>query len=464
MKTLLFLAFSLFPLFSLADEEVRWHETSAGVVHIRTLHEEEGLWMVDHFRLDPGKLQEKVSHRSFSSEARARNRFDQLTEGYLSGSPRMARSVDTEVAGEVLWRSTEKWSWAWEERYAQWLSTMNGKFFLDNKIGTDCADVAYGFRWIFSRINGLPAVNRLSGSGQLFTNESMRAEWKKLPTSSDWRKDKRFLAALEYFLDNTYTHSLMKDVYPVRIDASTLLVGTIFMHLYPTGSGHAEQIYRVDDPSQPAPIRVLASTVPQAVREISEYGIQDWGSLPTRSTAGIMRFRWPDYRNGKWMIVPETEMSDYSLQQYDPSFAAGYGNFVRALLKRHLPAWAPSPGGALGESVATLMNRLRVRVAIVQDGYAACSRSPCKEGSSSWEEWSTPSRDAAILRLVQETMALYSAPDCDATCRNMLEEAKPVALTAINSRPYTLIDAIDVWQKGKYVSDPNKSIAKRWGR
>jgi hypothetical protein len=97
------------------------------------------------------------------------------------------------------------------------------EFFYKNKVATDCADVAIAARWIFARIHKMPAAQTLAEPNVLFSNESFRNAWSDLPTHEDWTQDQLFRVALDYVLDNTYTHTLWKDSCSIHISQPTFL-------------------------------------------------------------------------------------------------------------------------------------------------------------------------------------------------------------------------------------------------
>ena len=106
--------------------------------------------------------------------------------------PRMASPVAGNGARSI-WATAQEWNQDWENRYSQWVQNNRDPAFLSNhQIRTDCADVAIAYRWIFARINGLPAANTLAGTGRLITNESMNPAWTGLSTNQDWTRDQLF--------------------------------------------------------------------------------------------------------------------------------------------------------------------------------------------------------------------------------------------------------------------------------
>lgn len=462
---LLFVLF-LIPSFSHAAEQVRWKQSRGGGISFWVMHSEEGVTYLERFEQARGGLQRRKESHAFASAAPARKAFQALSAGYHTGLPLgpAKRFPITEAPGESVWTAQNSWTADWESRFSDWVrDEVDSHFFEKYHVATDCADVPISLRWIFARINSLPAADQLTGTGVLFTNESMLEEWKSLPSGGNWFEDQRFLAALNYVLNNTFTHTLMKDLYPTEITPAGLRSGTILLHLYSEETGHTEFV-RLTGASQPGAITMLASDVPRVVRELHEYGIQDWGYPPQVGHDGFLHFRWPEKASdGRWQLLAPEKMPFYSLEQYDPHFSDGSANFTDAVIRRAVPDFVSDPATALHARVGELLQRLRQRVKVVEDGFAYCSANGCPEGSPAWETWSTPSRDAALLRLNLVVWGLYQQDNCDWYCKRQLDDLRETELTRIATRPYTLADALSAWLHKKFVSDPNQPIPARWG-
>ena len=69
--------------------------------------------------------------------------------------------------------------------------------------------------------------------------------WDKLPQDADWKKDERFKAALRYLFDNTFTHTVVADLYPTFINPQYVRPGSMFM-IIRTTSGHTQTLQKVD--------------------------------------------------------------------------------------------------------------------------------------------------------------------------------------------------------------------------
>jgi hypothetical protein len=443
-------------------ETTRWQQSRDGSSSAWIMHAQEGRIYLDHLELAKGKLQELVERKSYDTRALAEREFDRLTAGYAGKSPAIQSGEVTELTGDQIWATTNEWSTDWENKYSAWVRDSVDTHFMETYgIATDCAEVAVSLRWIFARINGLPAANHLMGTGELFGNESMRAQWSALPTGPDWSTDARFRAALDYVLTHIFTHTIMTDFYPVGINSVSVAPGTAMLHLYSAESGHTEMFHWVGN-GRPNAIEMFASTVPRAVRELPDYGIQDWGHPPTDGLEGIFRFRWPVSVNGKRDLLASASMPWYSLEQYDPHFSDGFNTFTDAVIKKAVPNFNFDAKLALRAQTADLTQKLLARVKIVQDGYDVCSKIRCMEGTPEWEAWSTPSRDAAAARMIAAAEMIYSDHQCNSACRRELDSHRNDKLLSLGGS-YTLGNALQAWDNQQYSSDPNDSLNARWG-
>jgi len=366
----------------------------------------------------------------------------------------------------VLWKATQEWSLEWENQYALWVNqTLTTHFMSDNNIATDCADVAYSMRWIFSYIHKLPMASRLGGTRQLFTNESMKSEWVKLPTDSDWRKNKRFLAALKYILSNTYTHTLMKDSYPIAIDAEHFTPGT--HHLQLAGkSGHTMLVQKVSTSPEELPITLLFSSTPKVVRDLYTTIYQN-ALQPKLYESGFYKIRWAQKINNSWSLEVANKIPGYSEEQFHliPDDGAGVEPYFLFVYKKINPNF--NIENVIKFGIQELVSRLQDRIKIVEEGFEYCQNHDCSPGSSGDEDWSTPSRDRRLTE-VQNTMNL--ATDLIASQEDLVKKwkAKIKSISdetpvSIQGKNYSLRQLLNAVLYQLIQSDPRLSIEERWG-
>jgi hypothetical protein len=408
---------------------------------------------------NPRRLPRLLSTSFYRSRAVAQVDFVKLGRRHSeSVIPRVAM----EVPGQSLWPVTQAWSVQWETKYRQWIEReVDEEFMNKNSIATDCADVALVFRWVFSRINGLPAANRLAGTGQLFTQDSLMEEWLELPTNPDWRMDKRFLAALDYILEMTYTHSLILDSYPIAINSAVLNPGAIFLYLF-GDEGHTLFVHRLTDGrAGEAPLRTLSSTVPKDVRTLFDSEFTD-STQP--ETAGFIRPRWPEKdAQGLWRLRPRDQMPLYSLEQYDPEATAGI-DFQTFVFDRVAPNRKVDLAMQFEDLITQLETLFNFRVDYVNQGNAACYPNLCPPNSQAYRDWSTPARDQRIAdRIATAKRFVARQPEFRGEWNQYLSSVYIMVEDQGQSLELTLDDLINTWAARRYSSDPNDAIFKRWG-
>jgi hypothetical protein len=462
----LFLAFALFFAGAAHAEEIRWQDEGQGT-HFWVLHDEGGATYIDRFYKARGSFQKLESTRVFQNDEAARNEFSKVTRGLSPSAPSWLENSSPQATdtGVIVWDTKFEWTQKWEAKFHDWVKENSTPDFLaSHGIATDCADVAYSYRWIFSRIFGLPAAAQLAATGDLVSNEAGLAAWAKLPTDSQWDKDQRFLAALNYVLDNTFTHSLMRESYPVAIKEGSLAAGTYFLNLHSTNTGHTEILSDfITNPSHPEPLRIIASDVPRALRNLSAYGFRaPAGYKLEKGKAAFSSFLWPvKDKGGKRRMADPKSMPNYSEEQFASDFLLGSSNFGDAVVRRMMPDWNPDPITMLKALVAQLHVRLNDRVKIVEEGFAFCASHDCSPNSPGFENWSTPSRDKATGNLMD--LMAEARQECGMGCwwsySGMLREP---AVT-IEGSALSIGQTIDIWNHKSYSSDPADSIAKRWG-
>jgi hypothetical protein len=415
------------------------------------LIEEENQFIVAEFEVQPGKLQEKIKETKFVTKELAKIFFEKKLKSTTQVKANQ-KLVSTEALNQTLWAVENEWSLEFEKKYQEWFAaTMYDKFFYDRGIHTDCADAAYMSRWIFSRIHKLPMANTLAGSMILFTQDSLKTEWLKLPTHENWEKDKRFIAALNYLANNTYTKTIFWDLYPVAITRESLAPGTVqFL------GGHTLLIYKIDDSGNDFPIYTINSTVPRELRILTVYPMASSDATP-QDVGGLMQFRWPIKKNNKWILIPKKEMPWYSTEQYD----LGEGNFAINIIKKlniHFDIKIFTT-----KLLNMIQDMISERIQIVKNGYEFCQKNNCTIGSVGYEDHSTPSRDKRMYEQYQSIEGIISS-------LSGLDENIWPTWNMFLSNQFTIEDKQLSYRKffeffswNAVSSDPNEIIKGRWG-
>jgi len=347
-----------------------------------------------------------------------------------------------------LWPIRKMWSAADESDYSMWVKR-NAKedFFVGTGVAVDCADAAIALRWVYARLNGLPAAQTLAGSGRLFGNWGSTNEWDALSSDPDWRKDVRFKSALKYLLNHIYTHSILNDLYPVEITPAHLVPGTVNLMLAGT-SGHTRTLLTV----APGVTEFIYGNMPPAEEM---YQHEDMVFYVPPEGGGFLHFRWPEEVNGQWQLRDGKQMAGYSTEQYDwgeYDFATNFND--------RLNLWNTLHDQITGSAVQ-FVKKIYERVDVVAWGYYMCAVVPCAPGSLEDIDYSTPQRD---FRLSQQA----------ATLENLFARLTPgdwlmQDLQAKYNKPVFAGIALNVWDLfseaaiQKFNSAPQVSVSERWG-
>lgn len=361
--------------------------------HFGLIYATQNGYSVETFKLSADGFQERLSRDFFLKLEKAKK---SLTSRELNLIPRLELGEklhnalsdikQPQVKLPYIWKVTSSWSNEWERKYAQWVrENVDKDFFVKYNIKTDCADVAVAIRWIFARINSLPAGNRLAGSGRFFSTKDMRSSWLKYKTHQNWSQDKRFLKALDYILDNTYTHSVFRDSYPVALNKEYFREGTFF--IYHSGrSGHTYFFNEINHGDiLKVPIYTVYSTTPRRVRTLS-YGLYSDSKKPKVDKQAYLAHRWVELKNSNFRYISLSRQPGYSLEQFNIE-----ENFPVALYKMITPGF--SVEAITNVYIESLQSSLKEREQVVEQGYEYCSKNDCSPGTAGYEAWSTPSRD-----------------------------------------------------------------------
>lgn len=422
-----------------------------GAHHFSELSYDGSVWRVDHFKVEDRKLQDFVETRTFSEKSKAEKFIAKIQ---ILNPKRKSLSqikfVTKEAQTSPLWIVENQWSEEWEVKYSEWVTANFDKYFFEKyKITTDCADVAYSLRWIFSRINHLPAAATLAGSGAIVTQESAKAEWNSLETNEEWHKDKRFLAALDWLLNGVYTRTLYKDAYPVEINKDTIRAGLINL----IGS-HTEVFSSVSYRSDEIPMMVLSSTTPRAIRVLASRPYLDTFAIDKKD-GGLLRFRWPELQGQTWTMVPKEKMNHYSMEQYDENLCPNEPRIGFCIIKKLGMVFKSDI--VIRKIVQGLEDTIALRKNIIRDGLDFCSVNDCSPGTQGWEDWGTPSRDKRLGQSLKSAHDL--ANDIDQSSffkkwheKTLVDAEIPITIEKLQNR---LVAGLTSY-------DPRDPVEARW--
>ncbi len=451
---------ALFLIHSANAEEKFW-DISSDTTQFHSLYFQDGLWRIDHFAQDDNGFLELLERQSFAKQESANQSFLKLKNAIPKQALRLAYTPNRpRLVKGFLWEATEKWNWEWEKKYSEWVrANVNKKFFADHNLPADCADAAYAFRWIFSRINKLPAANHLA-NGQWITHETYRKSWSRYPKHEDWQQDQRFLRALNDILDTTYTHSLMRDSYPVAINPESFREGIHHLHLS-YSSGHTRIVNEVNaNSSTKIPLKLIWATVPRDLANLTEGGFWDSHS-PEKNVSGFLRILWPIRSGSRWVFEKKENIPHYSEEQYDENFKGEEPSFALALIKKIAPNFDPILIYENGKKL--ILDSIDQRIKIVEDGYAICSQQDCSEGTENYENWSTPSRDKRLLNNLKELETyLSSISQLTTEPMKLYQEALQSETISLLGQNYSLGLFRTIWLAKAFSFQPWDPIEERW--
>jgi hypothetical protein len=345
-----------------------------------------------------------------------------------------------------------RWTVEEELRFENWMEkTITEDFFIRHQIPTDCADAVYAIRWIYARIAHLPAAATTT-DGKFVGHWS--EDWKHLPTHPDWDRDERFRAALLSLFPRTWTGTLPRDTYPVRISPDSVRPGTLFL-VTESHTGIVGRVLR--DGSQVHPLQTWESALPVKVQKLNlRYFFA--GKPEFKAGSGLVKFRWPVSENGGWRYLPANEHPFYSEEQYRSDFCKGYPDFVEAVARRIDPT-TDTPLEKMTKIIGTSTRLLRERSPIVIEGYQQCDHGGCPEASEGWEMYSTPGRDGMIASLMDHLSQIIESKRVNPEAAKGMMEAIPIPISENQS-----ITLLQVFQNYRWFSPhPGDSIEARWG-
>ncbi len=452
-----------FSINSLSLVEYQFRDYNKNQDHYIVAYQELHRWIIDEYVIKTNSLQERVSQTVFKSYLE----WEQAVSKYSRKHKPIINNtnlIESELLGRSIWKEKDTWSLEWESKYRAWVKKEVDKhFFKKFNIATDCADVLFVLRWIFSRINHLAIGNTLAGSGTLFTNRSFKRSWRGLRRNKTWYKDKVFLASLNYLMNNTWTGSLYKDSFPVKISRETFGEGNFFLTMRGAGNmGHTTIIYDIEE--SPSSIKTMYSDVPRAVRTLvattTAPRFVDPYSYSMRS------MKWIKKKKRKWEIVASKDHPHYSEEQFQDSFMNGFDDFYNAFLN-HLGLTLDYPSHYLSQR-KNLTKMIKDRVIYVREGFEFCRENNCDVGTQNYDNYSSPFRDSKILEKSQVVKENFERLDQSLQESDYYNLERYLNNTSFNvetdtSYQFNLSKFLTLLESEKVSHDPRDTIEMRWG-
>jgi hypothetical protein len=377
-------------------------------------------------------------------------------------------------AQAAVWQETQSWNSSWEAKYSEWIRTsFNEEIFVTGPykgIPTDCSDAAYAARLIFAYENKLPFVIKdPSGGASRITNKMSRFD----NIGDSLQRVRKFIL---YVGDVTGTKSLPNDTYPVVVSREYVRPGTVWARVRVSRDSIVERILHggvtedpghaeiVKDVSDVGAIYLIGSTVPKTVRQL--HTTSSLVFMPIETSTGLRNWKQPEYYN-----MSETSIPGYSLEQFTTLGKGGLGG-------RKLSRWADqvqdrlalrqeSQGESVSRQVENVCALVTSRVDNVQRGEARRLKlgGACMDAGD-YDSYSTPSRDKRIkatLKALTQAAESHGITKVQRTKKLKEELDKCPAIQYAPGQFVTLYDFSIALLKNDVSSDPNDSLAARWG-
>jgi hypothetical protein len=255
-------------------------------------------------------------------------------------------------------------------------------------------------------------------------------------------------------LAETTTRTLPLDTYPIRIVPDAVIPGTPFF----VTESHSGVIGRVVlDGSHVHPLQTWEATVPAKIQKLNR---RNFFTPRPESTiySGLVKFRWPVFRKGRWEYLPVKEHPYYSEEQYVSDFYEGYADYVEAVARRIDPT-NYDPGEKAEKVIETMTHYLQERVLIVSEGFRRCHKGGCPEGSPLWEDYSTPGRDGMITLWMDHLHQIIESNHLDLDEMRKKMEAIPFDISTDRTISFDHLYQNYLWLS----PHPEDSIEARWG-
>lgn len=291
-----------------------------------------------------------------------------------------------------VWVSSNAWSPAWEDRYAEWVrerwtvdlfaspTLANGQKNPYAGLRVDCADAVYSMRAIFSYENGLPfAINDPTGGRQKISNAMSRFD--------RLNGDQKIRAFLQMLYGTVSTRSLPNDTFSVPITRAYVHSGAVMRTVE---KNHHSWTVKEILPTG-VPWLIFASTL-SSNSSATLYQRQSWpnpawvfeGDVSPAGGGGFRNFRPLDLLEG-----PEWRIPGYSEEQ----FRVDIGRWVKFAQSR-LALRQETDEQMLERLTLAACEDLRDRVGSIDEGLKSLRANPGRCMSyAAYDQFSTPSRD-----------------------------------------------------------------------
>jgi len=373
----------------------------------------------------------------------------------------------------AVWDSEFQWSKSWEERYSKWIesSEFNPNIFSSKVspfygIKSDCSDAIFAYRAIFSFKNKLNFKYKLYG--EIYSNSSNEFDHIQAPLD-------RLRAFIHKIGEVTGTESLAREN-SFSIELEDISPGDIYVSRWKRNGQYIRHAYLIKSILPTGHLVLYSSTTPVKVRKLAVRK-----GMPLHILSGEP---W-GFKRMKNHIQDDFEQSN---SQYSLLAEVGdkyFFNRVVDILKKEEDTLEANLLRRIENLCIMLKDRaLEVKSAIQ---YQNIINNRCMT-SNEYHEYSTPSRDKSLINGIKRLMFGWKkindrSDSVDVSSelafglnylirRERSDSARAdhfklchVKLGSIKgkNRNFSLKTFYDGYQKKLISSNPNKSLASRWG-
>ncbi len=362
-----------------------------------------------------------------------------------------------------VWIVEKEWSLREEHAYTRWIENeVHEDLIVPLRKKADCADLAYAFRAIYARKEGLPFLAH-DKDGKKYGHFS--TDWDHLPSHRQWERDERFQEFMgDLFRDVVSTRTLHYDTYPIAITPESLCPGVmIYEDLV---AAHVVTIARIRKDTV-VPIAYFESFMPgrRIIQVNHNNGVHLYGPDIETHHSGVVYWKTPVEVDGEWVYLPEKEMPWYSREQYDPEFPFRnkIGKYLNRLAYEQLHEEPFDKTRIVEQKARELIDFFVQRVNALEHARHTLHRLKAKQPSSSLvNQYTTSSMDQELHEFLDRLWLMFGGYGIS---RAFFE--KELERYAIRvDQEYPAVEStllLEAFMARRYSSDPFDPLEVRWG-
>ena len=387
----------------------------------------------------------------------------------------------SQLLSAAVWETRHQWDDWWEQRFSEWVETSFHKdIFIYGRFADlphDCADAVYFARLIFAYDNELPFVIRNPRGTNLSKKypESMHQHLQladfidnQMPHFDHLPEKQRLRQFMLFIADIVWTKTLIEDTYPVALTPEAFKPGVVAVlprgpvfsggldllagGIHETGmttAGHAQIVTSIDDMGV---IYYLKSSLPARIASMQETTLN---TFHPHKRGGSFRY----WKRPVHYAMNDKDIPGYGTEQFDVD------GIFEDLIQLRLAMSDESRQEKLKRYANEICTQIEQRIPVIQTAweFKKTIATRCMNYEE-YDQYSTPMRDKKIRIALR--YLLFMSPDkqqAGALIEQQLDD---------NCLPLQISDELTT-SPGKFarslldpehkMSDPNQSLAVRWG-